>query len=82
MSSLAKDQAAFKSVLARQNYTSWHSQPAPARLAGEANKSEEEDTKAGVKREESPEYQPPGAAKKKKRAKTGGYAYAKRTKTI
>ncbi|KAJ7802799.1 hypothetical protein B0H14DRAFT_2891190 [Mycena olivaceomarginata] len=30
MSKLAKDSAAFKSVLKRQDYTSWHSQPAPA----------------------------------------------------
>ncbi|KAF8889021.1 transcription initiation factor IIE subunit beta [Infundibulicybe gibba] len=29
MSKLAKDSAAFKSVLHRQNYTSWHSQPPP-----------------------------------------------------
>ncbi|KAG5653134.1 hypothetical protein H0H81_002126 [Sphagnurus paluster] len=30
MSKLAKDSAAFKSVLKRQDYTSWHSQPTPA----------------------------------------------------
>ncbi|KAG5646178.1 hypothetical protein DXG03_004231 [Asterophora parasitica] len=30
MSKLAKDSAAFKSVLKRQDYTSWHSQPPPA----------------------------------------------------
>jgi transcription initiation factor TFIIE subunit beta len=30
MSGLAKDAAAFKSVLSRQDYTSWHSQPPPA----------------------------------------------------
>ncbi|RDB23926.1 Transcription initiation factor IIE subunit beta [Hypsizygus marmoreus] len=30
MSRLAKDSAAFKSVLKRQDYTSWHSQPPPA----------------------------------------------------
>ncbi|KAF9075992.1 transcription initiation factor IIE subunit beta [Rhodocollybia butyracea] len=30
MSKLAQDAAAFKSVLQRQDYTSWHSQPAPA----------------------------------------------------
>jgi transcription initiation factor TFIIE subunit beta len=29
MSKLAKDSAAFKSVLQRQDYTSWHSQPPP-----------------------------------------------------
>ncbi|KAF9010735.1 transcription initiation factor IIE subunit beta [Cyathus striatus] len=29
MSKLAQDAAAFKSVLQRQNYTSWHSQPPP-----------------------------------------------------
>ena len=29
MSKLAKDSAAFKSVLHRQDYTSWHSQPPP-----------------------------------------------------
>ncbi|KAF7975261.1 hypothetical protein HWV62_10136 [Athelia sp. TMB] len=29
MSGLAKDAAAFKSVLSRQDYTSWHSQPPP-----------------------------------------------------
>jgi transcription initiation factor TFIIE subunit beta len=29
MSKLAKDQAAFKSALHRQDYTSWHSQPPP-----------------------------------------------------
>jgi len=29
MSKLAKDSAAFKSTLHRQDYTSWHSQPPP-----------------------------------------------------
>ncbi|KAK7060276.1 hypothetical protein VNI00_001041 [Paramarasmius palmivorus] len=35
MSKLAKDAAAFKSVLQRQDYTSWHSQPPP--LGGSAS---------------------------------------------
>ncbi|PPR05436.1 hypothetical protein CVT26_011314 [Gymnopilus dilepis] len=33
MSKLAKDVAAFKSTLARQDYTSWHSQPKPSTSA-------------------------------------------------
>ena len=33
MSALAKDAAAFKSTLSRQDYTSWRSQPAAAVLA-------------------------------------------------
>jgi len=33
MSKLAKDTAAFKSALHRQDYTSWHSQPPPLDVA-------------------------------------------------
>jgi len=35
MSTLAKDAAAFKSALARQDYASWHSNPAPPQPAGD-----------------------------------------------
>lgn len=35
MSTLAKDAAAFKSVLTRQDYTSWHSNPAPPQPSGD-----------------------------------------------
>lgn len=36
MSTLAKDAAAFKSALARQDYTSWHSNPGPPQPPGDA----------------------------------------------
>ncbi|KAK7441725.1 hypothetical protein VKT23_016388 [Stygiomarasmius scandens] len=39
MSKLAQDQAAFKSVLQRQDYTSWHSQPAPLETPQESEAS-------------------------------------------
>lgn len=35
MSTLAKDAAAFKSALTRQNYTSWHSNPGPPQPVGD-----------------------------------------------
>jgi len=35
MSTLAKDAAAFKSALARQDYTSWHSNPGPSQPSGD-----------------------------------------------
>lgn len=40
MSTLAKDAAAFKSALARQDYTSWHSNPAPPQPPGDAGGEE------------------------------------------
>ncbi|KAJ7589192.1 transcription initiation factor IIE subunit beta [Mycena floridula] len=43
MSQLLKDQAAFKSVLARQDYTSWHSQPAPAQPVSSSSQAQEQD---------------------------------------
>ncbi|THU97887.1 transcription initiation factor IIE subunit beta [Dendrothele bispora CBS 962.96] len=39
MSKLVQDQAAFKSVLKRQDYTSWHSQPAPLEKPSENEES-------------------------------------------
>ena len=35
MSALAKEAAAFKSALTRQDYTSWHSNPAPPQPSGD-----------------------------------------------
>ena len=40
MSILAKDAASFKSTLARQDYTSWHSNPAPPQPPGDAGGEE------------------------------------------
>ncbi|KAF7367270.1 Transcription initiation factor IIE subunit beta [Mycena sanguinolenta] len=62
MSQLAKDTAAFKSALKRQDYTSWHSQPRPAAAAATppaANGAEEAD----------PDFVP-SSSKKKPRPKS------------
>lgn len=40
MSTLAKDAASFKSALARQDYSSWHSNPAPPQPSKEAGSEE------------------------------------------
>ena len=40
MSTLAKDAASFKSALARQDYTSWHSNPGPPQPSGDAGGEE------------------------------------------
>lgn len=40
MSTLAKDAASFKSALARQDYSSWHSNPGPPQPAGDAGGEE------------------------------------------
>lgn len=48
MSALARDAAAFKTSLARQDYTSWHSNPKPAVLAS-AGSSQSPEPPAGKK---------------------------------
>ncbi|KAJ6501641.1 transcription initiation factor IIE subunit beta [Mycena vitilis] len=60
MSKLAKDSAAFKSVLKRQDYTSWHSQPGSSAPATPAP--------APVVAEPDPDFVPSG--KKKPRPKS------------
>ncbi|KAG9219268.1 hypothetical protein CCMSSC00406_0001678 [Pleurotus cornucopiae] len=60
MSKLAKDAAAFKSVLHRQDYTSWHSQPPPARA----------DQPAAVAAPAASSSKEPSSEKSSKRAKS------------
>jgi len=64
MSGLAKDAAAFKSTLHRQDYTSWHSQPKP--LNPESSSTSSPGAGLAVAGEESS----PSSNKKGKRPKT------------
>ncbi|KAH9476852.1 Transcription initiation factor IIE subunit beta [Psilocybe cubensis] len=63
MSKLAKDAAAFKSTLQRQDYTSWHSQPKPSTSSSAAPSSS---AGAGL----AIAGESPNAGSKKKRPKT------------
>ena len=54
MSALARDAAAFKSALHRQDYTSWHSQPPPLREAGDAGEPGPSTSSAGGKKKKRP----------------------------
>jgi transcription initiation factor TFIIE subunit beta len=49
-SALVKDAASFKSALARQDYSSWHSNPAPAQPAAGPSSTEESPEKKGKKK--------------------------------
>lgn len=53
MSTLAKDAAAFKSALARQDYTSWHSNPAPPHVSGDIGGEESGEKKKKKKSKNS-----------------------------
>lgn len=53
MSTLAKDAAAFKSALARQDYTSWHSNPAPPQPSGDGGGEESGEKKKKKKSKNS-----------------------------
>lgn len=59
MSTLAKDAAAFKSALARQDYTSWHSNPGPPKVAGDAGGEEPGEKKKKKKPKNSEYHSPP-----------------------
>ncbi|KAF7340023.1 Transcription initiation factor IIE subunit beta [Mycena venus] len=61
MSQLAKDTAAFKSALKRQDYTSWHSQPSAATSAAAT---------PPAATEADPDFVPSSSSKKKPRAKS------------
>jgi hypothetical protein len=53
MSTLAKDAAAFKTALVRQDYTSWHSNPGPPQLPGETPAEESGEKKKKKKSKHS-----------------------------
>jgi len=53
MSTLAKDAASFKSTLARQDYTSWHSNPAPPQPHGDTGGEEPAEKKKKKKSKNS-----------------------------
>src|ERR1700753_592997 len=53
MSTLAKDAAAFKSALARQDYTSWHSNPGPPQPPGDTQAEEPGEKKKKKKPKQS-----------------------------
>jgi len=53
MSTLAKDAAAFRSALARQDYTSWHSNPGPPQASGDAGGEESGEKKKKKKSKNS-----------------------------
>jgi len=53
MTTLAKDAAAFRSALARQDYTSWHSNPAPPQAPGDAGGEESGEKKKKKKSKNS-----------------------------
>ena len=55
MSTLAKDAASFKSALARQDYTSWHSNPGPPQPSGDTV-GEESGEKKKKKKPKNSEY--------------------------
>ena len=58
MSTLAKDAASFKSALARQDYTSWHSNPAPPQPPGDAGVEEPGEKKKKKKSKNSASHFP------------------------
>jgi transcription initiation factor TFIIE subunit beta len=59
MSTLAKDAAAFKSDLARQDYASWHSNPAPPQPAGDIPVEESGEKKKKKKAKHNVVYSQP-----------------------
>ncbi len=73
MSGLARDAAAFKTALSRQDYSSWHSQPPPLQPAGGDGKAEgpaEASTSST------------SSVKKKKRPKSSAYLHLLSTSVI
>ena len=81
MSSLAKDAAAFKSTLARQDYTSWHSNPAPPQPSGDVGGEESGEKKKKKKSKTSASFPSPPDARceclgfRCRVFATGGYRY-------
>ena len=82
MSTLAKDAAAFKTALARQDYTSWHSNPGPPKISGDTG-GEEPGEKKKKKKPKNSEHRSPslpdaGSQCKSPRCRVfaaGGYWY-------
>ena len=82
MSTLAKDAAAFKSALARQDYTSWHSNPGPPKIPGDTA-GEEPGEKKKKKKPKNSEYHLPSLPSPRSKCQSfrcrvfaaGGYWY-------
>jgi transcription initiation factor TFIIE subunit beta len=57
MSSLLKDAASFKSALARQDYSSWHSNPAPAQPVVVQPAADDQSDRKGKKKKQKSSVQ-------------------------